>query len=338
MADLSREILSTDRKIKRHPEFVRETPLERSWLLSELTGCQVYLKEEHLQRTGSFKFRGAMGKILSLDQGERERGVIAASSGNHGLGVALAAQLLQVSATVYVPATASPLKLKAIEALGAGLARIPGDCLLAETTAKQVAQEQGKTYISPYNDVQVIAGQGTIGLELYQQCPELKAVFVAVGGGGLIAGIGSYLKSVSPGIEIVGCWAENSPVMLRCLEAGKIVAVDEKPTLSDGTAGGLEPGAMTFSLCQQLIDGKVLASEREIAQAMGLLAETERWIVEGAAALALAGLLKEAGRYRGKPVAAVLCGRNITWASFLKAVTEAAGLKGQVGMARDLSC
>ncbi len=300
--------------------FIYETPLEESFILSEQTGAHVFLKCEHLQRTGSFKFRGALNKILSISESERAKGVIAASTGNHGLGVALAAKIVGIPATIYVPHDASSMKLKSIQSLGAQVEVCNGDCLAAEIQARKVAENEGRVFISPYNDQTVIAGQGTIGLELFRQNKNLDAVFVSVGGGGLISGIASYLKQKSPNIQIIGCYPENAPIMVECIKAGKIISVAEQPTLSDATAGNLEPGSITFPLCRDLIDHHVLVSEDEIKQAMRLLAETERMIVEGAAGVALAAFLKMASSLKGKNVAIVLCGRNINFSKFIEVV------------------
>ncbi len=286
--------------------FVRATPLD----YSADTGA--YLKLEHLQHTGSFKFRGASNKIALLTAEQAAAGVVTASNGNHGLGVAAASKARGIAAEVFVSSHVSPAKARRIAALGAHLYSAGEDPLTAELAARRAAAESGRVYISPYNDRDVMAGQGTIAVELQQQLPQLDAVFVAVGGGGLIGGIGSYLKAVSPQTEIVGCWPENSPVMLRCIEAGTIVEVDELPTLSESTAGGLEPESVTFDVCRRVIDRGVLVTEREILNAMRLILETEHWVVEGAAGVALAAFLKEAERWRGKHAAVIICGRNVS--------------------------
>jgi len=306
---------------KRIRPYIYETPLEESLLLSKQIGANVFLKCEHLQKTGSFKFRGALNKILLLSDKEKSKGVIAASTGNHGQGVALAAKITGIKATIYVPSDASPMKLKSIEALGARIEPYQGDCLEAEIHARQIAESNNITFISPYNDSTVIAGQGTIGIELTRQHKGLDAIFVSVGGGGLISGVASYLKQSNPNIKIIGCWPENAPAMHECIKAGKIFDVPEKPTISDGTAGGVEPGAVTFPICKDLIDQHVLVSEGEIIAAMRLLAEHERTIVEGAAGVAMAALIKTADIFRGKTVAVVLCGRNISFDKF-KEVTK----------------
>ncbi|AOF13098.1 TPA: threonine/serine dehydratase [Yersinia enterocolitica] len=301
---------------------VRVTPLEYSPLLSQHSGCEIYLKCEHLQHTGSFKFRGASNKLRLLTDEQRQRGVITASTGNHGQAMALAGKLAGVKATIYAPEQAAAIKLEAIRALGGEVELIPGDALNAELAADSAAQQQGKIYISPYNDRQIIAGQGTCGMEMVEQQPDLDAVFVAVGGGGLISGIATVLKKLSDKTQIIGCWPANATSMYTSLENGKIQEVAEQKTLSDGTAGGVEPGAITFALCQQLIDQKVLVSEQEIKDAMRLIAHTDRWMIEGAAGVALAAALKLAPQWQGKKVAVVLCGKNIVLKKYLGAVSE----------------
>ncbi|MHC6225288.1 threonine/serine dehydratase [Pseudomonas sp. X10] len=299
---------------------VAVTPLSHSHGLSTLAGCELYLKCEHLQHTGSFKFRGASNKVRLLDAQQRQQGLITASSGNHGQGVALAGRRAGVPVTVYASSTASPLKLEAIRALGAEVVTRELDPLSVELEAARQAQLQGKLFVSPYNDRQIIAGQGTIGMELAQQQPQLDAVFVAVGGGGMISGIGTALRHLNPGCQVIGCWPANAPTLQRSLEAGRIIEMEELDTLSDGTAGGVEPDSITFPICQQVIDRTVLVSEDEIRSAMKQLAQHERWIIEGAAGVALAGALQMAAQYQGKRIAVVLCGRNIMLEKFLGAV------------------
>jgi threonine dehydratase len=289
--------------------YVRETPVDESSLDG---GPSVFLKLEHLQHTGSFKFRGASNKIALLTPDQAKAGVIAASNGNHGMGVAAAAAARGIAAEVYVSSHVAPAKARRIEALGARIHTVGDDPLTAELAARHAAEATGRTFISPYNDLDVAAGQGTIAVELERQIPGLDAIFVAVGGGGLIGGIGGYCKGATPSVEIVGCWPENSPVMLECMRAGRVIDVPEQPTLSESTAGGLEPGSVTLDLCRRVIDHEVLVPESGIAAAMWLMLEREHWVVEGAAALAVAAYLQEADRYRGKKVAIVLCGRNIS--------------------------
>jgi threonine dehydratase len=305
----SQDIIEAEARIR---PLVRETPVDRSLHLSRLGGAEVHLKLEHMQRTGSFKLRGAANKILSLDDGQLRGGVIAASTGNHGMGVCYAARHAGTTATIYLPHDVSEQKLATIKQLGGIPVLSAGDCLEAEYGAREAAGKSGQVFISPYNDAQVIAGQGTIGLELARQLNRIDAVFVAVGGGGLIAGVAAYLKSASPHTRVIGCWPENSRPLYECLRAGKIIEVPEEPTVSESTAGGVEEGSITFALCQQLIDDYSLVSEAEIIGAMRIIFHEEHWIIEGSAGVAVAAYLKEREKYAGQNVAIILCGRNIS--------------------------
>ena len=226
--------------------------------------------------------------------------------------MAAAARARGIAAEVFVSAQVSPAKAKRIAAHGAILRQSGDDPLAAELAARHAAESSGRVFISPYNDLDVIAGQGTIAVELEHQILDLDAVFVAVGGGGLIGGIGSYLKAVSPRTEIVGCWPENSPVLHECLRAGKVIDVAEQPTLSESTAGGMEPDSVTLAVCRSVIDRAILVSEAEIRAAMRLVLETEHWLIEGAAAVAVAAFRRDIHRWDGKRVAIVLCGRNVS--------------------------
>lgn len=304
-----------------HP-FISVTPTEYSPLLSKIMGCQLYLKCEHQQRTGSFKFRGAMNKLLTLNEKQRRQGVITASTGNHGHAMALAGKLTSTNIIVYAPINASPIKLDAIRSYACQMVMVKGDALQTEIAARRQANQESKIFVSPYNDYDVIAGQGSIGLELAQSCPNLDAVFVAVGGGGMISGIGSVFKSLSPKTQLIGCWSQNAASMYHCIKNKCIIEVKENETLSDGTSGGIESDAITFPLCQTLIDRHVLVNEYEIKEAMRLLAETEHWMIEGAAGVALASFVRLANEYQGKAVAVVLCGRNITLDRYIQAISK----------------
>ena len=315
--ELYKNILDAHRAIR--PQ-VAVTPLQHSVSLSAALGCKVLLKHESMQPTGSFKIRGATNKIRCLIQRGGVKQVLAASTGNHGLAVARAGALAGIGVTVYVSNTAVPSKISGIRALGAELVVVDGPPLDAELAARRRAEAEGLTYISPYNDLDVVAGQGTLGVELLEQEPGLDAVFIAVGAGGLIGGAGTAIKAANARVKVVGVWPEASPCMLRALEAGKIIDVEEYDTLSDGTAGAIEPGSVTLPICQSVIDETVAVSEVEIAAAMRQLAEKEHLMVEGAAGVALAGLTRSAKAYEGKTVAVVLCGRNIGLDTFISAI------------------
>lgn len=317
---LFERILEADRELR--PQ-VPETTLERSAKLSEALGCDLWFKTEHLMPTGSFKVRGSANKVRTLGDAARG-GVFTASTGNHGQGVARAGKLAGVPVTVYVPDTTPVGKMNAIRALGAELVVFEGPSLEAELEARRQAGLQGKPYVAPYNDLDTVAGQGTLGAELYRQAPDLDAVFICVGGGGLISGVGTALKALCPATRVVGVWPRASTCMLDSLNAGEIIETPEYDTLSDGSTGAVEPGSVTFDICRQVIDEKLVVEEIDIARAMRMVAESERWIVEGSAGVALAGLVQRADAYRGKKVAVVLCGRNVGLDTFLGAMALAA--------------
>lgn len=313
MIDLKPAILQAEQQIR---PYVRQTLLEPSLALSQLTGCSVFLKLENLQHTGSFKVRGAVNKLLSLTtlslNTQRSQGVVAASSGNHGAAVAFGLRQTAGTGIIFVPETASATKVEAIRRLGARVEFYGSDAVLTETYARDYADRHNMIYISPYNDLDVIAGQGTIAVELVQQMDAIDAVFISVGGGGLISGMASFLKSVAPQIQVIGCSPQNSPVMAASVQAGHILEMSSQPTLSDGTAGGIEPEAITFEFCQSLVDQFVLVSEAEIAAAMRLFMEVQHQLIEGAAAVAVAALLQVKEHFARQNVAVIVCGANIS--------------------------
>ena len=276
------------------------------------SGVRLYAKLENEQETGSFKLRGATNKIMSLSQFERQRGVVTASNGNHGLGVALAAQKTGTPAEVFVSQWVAPERAARIEDLGAVVTRTDGQPLDAEKAARASAAQTGRTYISPYNDPDVMAGQGTVAVEILEQMPLVDAVFVTVGGGGLIGGIGAYLKHASRATDVVGCWPRNSRVLYESLQAGHIVEYPEQKTFSDSSTGGIEEGSITFDAAQAVIDTTVLVDEDEILQAMRLVRQKHGWLIEGAAAVSLAAFLKTSDDYLGKTVVVLFCGGNVS--------------------------
>jgi threonine dehydratase len=309
------QIAAAEHRIRR---LVYETPLVPSPSLSDETGTDVWLKCENLQVTGSFKIRGATNRLLTLSGQARDRGVVAASSGNHGIAVAHAGAALGIPVTVYVPEQASPAKMAAMRRLGATIVAFGTDGLDTEMEARRVAGLDGRCYVSPYNDLAVVAGQGSIGVELRRQLEGISAVVVAVGGGGLIGGVAAYLKHHDPTIRVIGAQPANSRVMIASVEAGHVVDLPSLPTLSDGTAGGIEAYSVTFPLCRELVDEWVEVPEDEIARAMRHAIEVEHLLVEGAAAVALAAVAR-CRTSAHERVVAVLCGANVS-AARLKAV------------------
>lgn len=291
------------------PHVVR-TPVRRAPELDP-PGGEVWLKLECLQRTGSFKLRGATNKMLALSTEQRARGVVTASSGNHGKAVAAAGAQLGVRARVFVPEGASPAKIASIRELGAEAVVFGADYVDAEALALREAARTGAVYVSPYNDFDVVAGQGTVGVELAEQIPGLDAVFIAVGGAGLMSGAAAWLKKSRPELLAVACSPANSAVMHFSLEAGRVVHIESLPTLSDGTAGGLDDDTITLALAQRLVDRSLLVSEAEIAAAMKHVLDYHDLVIEGAAGVAVAGWQQLRGELVGQKVAIVLCGGNV---------------------------
>ena len=306
---INKSVTTASDRVRGH---VRRTPFERSAMISNLTGADVWLKMENQQHTGSFKFRGAINKMLTLTKSERESGIYAASTGNHGAAVAYACQILSVPCIIYVPENSSDAKLANMKNFGAEIVVHGKDCMDGELKAREVAESTGGIYLSPYNDSEVVAGQGTIAKEIESQCDGLDAVIVSVGGGGLISGVGGYLKSIWPDIKVIAASPENHAVMIKSLEEGEIIKISPVPTISDGTAGGVEEKSITFDMCQELVDHMVLLTEKEIENGIIHLIEKERVLVEGAAGTAIAALFKMKDHLEGKRVGIIVCGRNIS--------------------------
>jgi len=306
--DVKNEVLEAEKRIRKH---IMETPLEHSPYLSNLGKCEAYLKLENLQYSGSFKFRGAMNKLLSLSNEEKERGIVTASSGNHGAATAYGLKKLGLKGTIFLPEVVSQVKVDALRSYGADLKFHGDDCVKAEMFARKTAESDNLTFISPYNDPKIVGGQGTIAVELTRQLHKIDTVLVPVGGGGLISGIAGYLKSLNEKVEIIGCQPENSAVMYESIKAGKILDIESKPTLSDGSAGGIEQNSITFKICQRYVDDFIVLTEREIKEAIKLVLEKHYLLIEGAGALPVGSFMKEKERFRGKNVVLVISGAKI---------------------------
>ncbi|MBU8922865.1 MAG: threonine/serine dehydratase [Bacteroidales bacterium] len=290
---------------------LRQTPLSRSDYLSYMSGGEVFFKLEDAQYTGSFKVRGALNRVMAIDEGEFPGGVVTASTGNHGLAVAYALRKTGRDCIIFVPETVSPAKLDRLKSAGSEIRYFGTDNLDTELHARRFAVENDMLYLSPYNDPLVIAGQATAGLEISRQTGRVDALFASVGGGGLISGAGGYLKSMNPEIEVVGCSPVNSRAMAESVRAGRIVDVESLPTISDGTAGGIEQGAITFDLCRDIVDRFIDVSEDQIRASLRRIIDEEERSVEGAAAVSLAAFESVASEYQGKKVVIIICGGNI---------------------------
>lgn len=272
--------------------------------------CELYLKTENLQRTGSFKLRGAYYKISQLTEEEKARGIIACSAGNHAQGVALAASRMGIKSTVCMPNGAPISKVEATKALGAEVVLVPDTYDDAYEKACQLQEEQGATFIHPFNDDDVIAGQGTIGLEILDQLPDVDCVLVPVGGGGLIAGVAFTIKQLNPNVKVYGVQAANASAMAESYLADSILTTQTVETFADGIAVK-SPGEKTFALIRQYVDGIVTVSEDEIAAAILALIEKQKLIAEGAGAVSVAAALFDKLDLAGKKVVALVSGGNI---------------------------
>jgi threonine dehydratase len=292
--------------------LIVRTPLIKSPALGERTGGSVYLKADNLQQTGSFKIRGAANKILALTPEERAQGVVAVSTGNHGRAVAYVGRALGIRAVICISGGVPSNKVTAIEQLGAEVI-VHGDTYDdAEKLAWRLRDEQGLTMVDPFDDPFIIAGQGTVGLELLEDFPEVDTAVVPLSGGGLVSGVALALKSANPAIRVFGVSMERGPAMLRCLEAGKLIQIAEEETIADALVGnvGLK-NQYTFRIVRSYVDDVVLVSEEEIAEAMAFALAEHHLVVEGGGAVGIAALLFDKLDKSGDNVAVVVSGGNV---------------------------
>jgi len=303
------------------------TPMEDSRWLSQVAGGPVYLKCENLQRTGSFKIRGAYTRMSRLSEDDRAAGVVAASAGNHAQGVALAARLLGIKATVFMPAGAPIPKERATRAYGAEI-RFHGttidDALLEATT---FSAETGAVLIHPFDHADIVAGQGTCGLEILEQCPEVRTVVVPAGGGGFIAGIATAVKAKHPDVHVVGVQAKGAAAYVESLTRGQPVALDSMVTMADGIAVGC-PGQVPFKAVQDYVDDILTVSEESLSQALLMLLERAKLVVEPAGAAAVAAVLNDPGRFE-TPAVAVLSGGNVDPLLLMKVIRHGLAAAGR---------
>jgi len=291
-------------------KYVHVTPLEHSSVFSRMLGNQIFHKLENLQVTGSFKARGGLNALLTLSDEQKSRGVIAASAGNHAQGVAYGAGVAGIGATIVMPMATPLVKLEAVKRLGAEVIRYGESYDESAAHARKLAEETGAYMVHAFNDPAVIAGQGTIALEILEQLPDVEAVIVPVGGGGLIAGIGLVLKELATRVQIIGVQASGADALARSLAASEIAALDHPATIADGIRVG-KPGDITVGIARDVVDQVVTVDDDEIANAVLLMVETDKSVVEGAGATPLAALLHGRIGLRGKKAVLVVSGGNI---------------------------
>ncbi len=291
-------------------DIAKRTPFDNSRLLSELTSADILLKLENLQRTGSFKLRGAYVKIHSLSDSERKRGVVAASAGNHAQGVAHAANLLDTKSTIVMPENASPAKIDATKGYGAHVVLYGKTFDDALEMAKQISQKEGAVFVHPFDDPKVIAGQGTVGLEMADLESDLDSAIVPIGGGGLISVVAIALKSLNPGIRMIGVQSQAFPSMYMAFKTGRLVPFRAEDTIADGIAVK-QPGKITQRLVRRYVDDVVLVSDAEIANAIFLVLERMKLVTEPAGAAGIAASLSGLAKIRGEKCAVVVTGGNI---------------------------
>jgi threonine dehydratase len=299
------------------------TPMKSSLSLEDLLGQSVRLKMETMQATGAFKIRGASNAILALDPDRRANGVVAASSGNHGRAVAYVAKKLKIPATICLSKLVPSAKITAVEKLGAEVVVGGKDQDAAIVKAHDIASRQNMTYVCPFDDPQVIAGQATIGLEILEDCPDVNTVVVQVSGGGLAAGISMVLKTRKPDIQVIGVTMESGAAMYHSLKAGKPIDVEEVPTLADALQGGiLLDNVYTFDMCKQFLDEIMLISEEQIADGIRHAFRNEHLVLEGAGACGIALMLDKRAKEFSDPVVAICSGDNIDPDVFLSIVDK----------------
>ncbi|WP_255192638.1 threonine ammonia-lyase [Natronobeatus ordinarius] len=292
-------------------ETSRHTPLSYSYTYSEMTGADVHLKLENFQRTGAFKIRGATNRIATLSDAEKAAGVVTASAGNHAQGVALAATRAGVDSKIVMPENAPIAKVKATQSYGAEVVLHGADYAEAAEHAHELEREEGRTYLHAFDDEDVMAGQGTIGLEILDDCPEVDTVVVPIGGGGLIAGIAVAIKESHPDVRVIGVQAEGASSLVPSLEKGERVTIDGVDTVADGIATR-SVGSKTFAVIEEYVDEVVTVPDSETAMAVVHLLERSKTLVEGAGAVPLAALLFDHFAYdEGETIVPVVSGGNI---------------------------
>lgn len=320
---VSLEMLFDAQKVLR--EVATVTPVIKADKIAE----NIYLKSENFQLTGSFKLRGAYYKISTLTPEEAAKGVIACSAGNHAQGVALSATRKGIKSVICMPAGAPISKVEATKGYGGEVVLVPGVYDDAAKKAEELMQEEGYTFVHPFNDEKVIAGQGTIGLEIIQQLPDVEAVYVPIGGGGLISGVSYAIKALKPDCKVIGVQALGAPSMYESRKKGEVIELEKVATIADGIAVK-KPGDLTFEMCQKYVDEIVTVSEEEIATAILTLMEKQKTVAEGAGATALAAAMFDKANLKGKKSVCIVSGGNIDVNTLSRVITQGLNKTGRI--------
>lgn len=306
----TRSNISPKAAYRRIRKYIRNTPLHECRALSQKYLGQVFLKMENWQNTGSFKIRGALNRMLMLTAQEKARGVITASAGNHGLGVAYASEMLRIKARIILPVNASPAKVRMFRFFGSEVVQIGRDYDEAEDVAHKIERDCNITFIHAFDDPRILAGQGTIGLEILATLPQPDLILVPIGGGGLISGIAVAVKQINPKVKIIGIQSKASPAMYASMQANRILETPIDSTVADGLAGRFV-SPLTLGMTQKLVDEVILVEEAEIKSAIWFLMQESHILIEGAAAVGIAAILSNRVSVEGKKAVVVLTGRNI---------------------------
>lgn len=320
---VSLEMLFDAQRVLR--EVATVTPVIKADKIAE----NIYLKSENFQLTGSFKLRGAYYKISTLTPEEAAKGVIACSAGNHAQGVALSATRKGIKSVICMPAGAPISKVEATKGYGGEVVLVPGVYDDAAKKAEELMQEEGYTFVHPFNDEKVIAGQGTIGLEIIQQLPDVEAVYVPIGGGGLISGVSYAIKALKPDCKVIGVQAIGAPSMYESRKKGEVIELEKVATIADGIAVK-KPGDLTFEMCQKYVDEIVTVSEEEIATAILTLMEKQKTVAEGAGATALAAAMFDKANLKGKKSVCIVSGGNIDVNTLSRVITQGLNKTGRI--------
>ena len=302
--------------------YIRKTPIFRSYYLSTLCGGDVYLKVESLQLTGSFKVRGAFNKLLNLTKEEIKKGIITVSSGNHAQAIGTSSEKLNISAKIIVPTNTPKNKLEKIRKYKVDLVLLGDNYDESEAKALELAEKEKRTWISPYNDELIVAGQGTIALEIYEELAKVDSILVPIGGGGLISGIAIAAKDVDSTTEVIGIQTEACPTMYESIKAGRIVDIDMFDSIADGVWGGIEKGSITFDITRDYVDEIIVVKEETIMKAISVIWKNEEFVTEASGAMAITPILDNPEKFKDKVVVCIISGGNIDKELFDEIITH----------------